>query len=370
MQRSHKIRMYPTREQEVQLLKTAGTARYAFNWALDRWKSMYEEVEKGLSDVKPTAFILSGIWTREKPSWACETARCAQQQAIMNVGVAFKNLWKGHCSYLKFKKKGHRDSFYIQNSKAWIKGKTISLPKIGKIKLAEPLRFPGKIISYTVSTYAGQWHVSVQVDTPDQSRCSAPDSVVGIDAGLKHIATASDGSVLDAPRKLSRLQINLRNAQRKLSRKQKRSRNYTKQLLRKQKIQNKIDNIRKDAVHKYTSAITKSHGTVVVESLDIKGMREQASKGLRRSLASSMMSELIRQLEYKALRVVKVDRYFPSTKTCSSCGHVQDVSLDERTFRCEACRFTCDRDLNASYNLMKAGQVMPVVPVEAAGTGC
>ena len=366
MQRAHQIRLYPTREQEIQLKKTAGASRYAYNWALAKWKSMYEAVEKRESTEKPTAFGLVNKWTQERPDWSHEVSRDAQNKAIINVGDAFKNLWKGKSQYPQFHKKGHKDSFYVPNNKAQVLNGRISLPKIGKVRLAEEIRYEGKIMSYTVSGYAGQWHVSVQVETPDKEiPCLDKASVVGIDVGLKHIAVASDGSVLDAPESLTALQQKLKWEQRKLSHKQKKSNNYHKQLKRKQKIQLRINNIRKDVSHKFTTSIAKSHGTVAIENLNIKGMMEHAGKHLRSSLAQSIMSEVLRQLEYKAHRVVKVDRFFPSSKRCSRCGHVKEqLDLSERTYKCESCGLVLDRDYNAACNLMYAGTVGPGVPVE------
>ena len=368
MQRAHKIRIYPTREQEIQLYKTAGTSRYVYNWALDQWKSMYDAFDKCLSTEKPSAFKLSAKWTRERPDWSHETYRKAQSRAIINVGIAFQNLWKGRASYPKFHKKGRKDSFYVSNDDAHIRGSYITLPKIGKVRLAEPLRYTGKIMSYVVSTYAGEWFVSVQVETnvDARPRCEAPNSAVGIDVGISHIAVASDGTVLDMPKSLHRLDEHLKALQRKLSKKARRSRNRSKALRRKQKVQRRIDNIRKDAVHKFTSTITKNHGIVVTENLNIKGMVEKGSKSLRRSLAHSLMGEVIRQVSYKAQKHVMVDRFFPSSKRCSNCGFVKaSLGLDERTYRCEACGLVIDRDYNASLNLMQAGKVIPGVPVEA-----
>ena len=368
MQRTHKIRIYPTKEQEVQLYKTAGTARYAYNWALDQWKSQYDAFDKGLSKEKPSAIKLSAKWTKERPEWSHETYRGSQTRAIMNVGTAFQNLWKGRASYPKFHKKGRKDSFYVDNAHAYIEDNRISLPKIGKVRLAESLRYTGKIMSYVVSTYAGQWFVSVQVELTSDARprCEAPDSSVGIDVGLSHVAVASDGTVLDMPKSLKRLDEHLKALQRKLSKKAKRSRNRSKALRRKQKVQRRIDNIRQDAVHKFTSTITKNHGIVVTENLNIEGMKQTGHKSLRRSLAHSLMGEVIRQVSYKAQRHVMVDRFFPSSKRCSNCGFVKtNLELSERTYRCEACGLVIDRDFNASLNLMQAGKVIPSVPVEA-----
>ena len=368
MQRAHKIRIYPTREQETQLYKTAGTSRYVYNWALDQWKLMYDAFDKGLSQEKPSAFKLSAKWTRERPDWSHETYRKAQSRAIINVGTAFQNMWKGRAAYPKFHKKGRKDSFYVSNDDAHIRGSHITLPRIGKVRLAEPLRYTGKIMSYVVSTYAGEWFVSVQVETnvDARTRCEAPNSSVGIDVGLSHIAVASDGTTLDMPKSLKRLDAHLKALQRKLSKKAKRSRNRSKALRRKQKVQRRIDNIRQDAVHKFASTVTKNHGIVVTEDLNLKGMMQTGHKPLRRSLAHSLMGEVIRQVSYKAQRHIQVDRFFPSSKRCSNCGFVKaSLDLSERTYKCEACGLVIDRDLNASINLMQAGKVIPGVPVEA-----
>ena len=367
MQRAHKIRLYPTKEQEVQLLKTAGTSRYAYNWALAEWKKSYADYADGKSTVKPSALKLSARWTQERPEWAEEVNRGSQTKAILNVGVAFQNLWRGIGKYPKFHKKGRRDSFYVDNSKAYISGNRINLPKIGKVKLAEPLRYTGKILSYTVSHYAGQWHVAVQMEVPDAEHpCKQLDSVVGIDVGLKHIAVASDGSVLDAPESLKKLEKKLRDRQRALSRSQRNSANHRKLLLRKQKVQNRINNIRQDVTHKFTTAIAKNHGIVVVEDLDLKGMMRQAQhRSMRRSLSHSMMGLVLQQLAYKAKELRKVDRFFPSTKTCSRCGAKKDsIDLNERTYVCSECGAVVDRDMNAAINLMKAGAVSAGVPVD------
>lgn len=367
MQRAHKIRLYPTKEQEVQLLKTAGTSRYAYNWALAEWKQMWQDVEDGKSSERPSAFKLSARWTKERPDWASEVAYCAPQKAVLNVGVAFQNLWRGKAGYPQFHKKNRKDSFYIQNSKAYISGDRINLPKIGKVKLAESLRYSGKIQSYIVSHYAGQWHVSVQVEVPDAEHpCQNPKSVVGIDVGLKHVAVASDGSVLDAPESLKRLEKKLRDRQRALSRSQRNSANHRKLLLRKQKVQNKINNIRLDAAHKFTSTIAKNHGVVVIEDLDLQGMMKKAKyRSMRCALNHSMMGLVLQQLAYKAKEFKKVDRFFPSTKQCSKCGAKKDsMDLSERTYVCSECGAVVDRDMNAAINLMKAGAVSAGEPVD------
>ena len=364
MLRAHIIRMYPTRDQHRQLCNTLGASRYAYNWALKRWESLYK------ADEKPSAFVLSKLWTVEKPEWAKETARTAQQHAILSLGKAYKSFFRGLTKKPTLHKKGGKESFYIQNTKARFYGRCINLPNIGRVKLAELLRYNGKIQGYTVTHYADQWHLVVTVDTVEDVRpvCSNKDSVVGIDVGLAVPATASDGTTCVLPEnKLKRLEKHLKKYQRRLARsKSSKTSNHLKLLKRKQKVQNRINNIRKDVSHKFTTNITKSHGTVVVEDLSIQDMKDKAEfKSLRRTFNSSMMSLILFQLEYKAQKLVKVNRYFPSSKTCSRCGHIKkDLQLSERTYTCEACGLSIDRDLNAALNLMKSGIVNPVVSVE------
>ena len=374
MNRSHVIRMYPTREQEVQLRKTAGTSRYAYNWALAKWKEMYKEYTDGVSKERPSAFKLKSLWTKERPYWAEEVNAGSPAEAILNVGKAFQNLWRGTGKYPQFHKKGRKESFYIANDKGKLYGNKMQVPCVGRVRLSEPLRYSGKVMSYTVSTYAGQWYVAVQVDTQEDVHpaCCSPQSVVGVDVGLKHIAVASDGTTCDAPDSLKRLERKLRDRQRSLSRSQRNSNNYRKRLLAKQKVQNRINNIRKDVTHKFTTTIAKNHGVVVTEDINIRGMVKKAEhRSMRRSLGHSMMGMILWQLSYKAQKHVKADRYFPSTKMCSCCGCVRDeVPLSERTYVCPACGAVIDRDMNAAVNLMKSGAVNPNVPVETASTRC
>ena len=364
MLRAHIIRMYPTKEQHRQLCNTLGASRYAYNWALKRWESLYK------ADEKPSAFGLSKLWTAEKPDWAKETSRDAQERSILNLGKAYKSFFKGLTKKPTLHKKGGKESFYIPNNKAKWYGRCINLPNIGRVKLAELLRYNGKIQGYTVTHYADQWHLVVTVDTVEDVRpkCDNINSVVGIDVGLAVPATVSDGTVCTLPEeKMQRLEKHLKKYQKRLARsKSSKTNNHKKLLKRKQRIQIRINNIRKDVSHKFTTNITKSHGTVVVEDLSVQEMKDKAKwKSLRRTFNSSMMSMILFQLEYKAQKLVKVNKYFPSSKMCSNCGHKKEnVELSERTYTCEACGLSIDRDLNAALNLMKSGMVNPVVSVE------
>ena len=362
MNRSHKIRMYPNKVQTELLKKTVGTVRYAYNWGLQRWNEQYQAFKEGKRDTKPSSFTLMKEWAKEKPGWAHETATKPQQGAFMYLGVAFTNYFKKRAERPRFHKKGGKESFYCHNDTVKWFGKKISIPGIGRVKLAENLRFEGKIMSYTVSTYAGKWYVSVQVEIPE-TEVSVPDSVCGVDVGLEnHPAYASDGTKLTLPlATLKKLESKLKRAQKALSRSQRNSHNRAKLLIKKQKVQQKINNIRQDVTHKFTTKVCKSHATIVIEDLNIEDMVKKAKcRSIRRAFGSSLMTAIHWQLSYKAKKLIKVPRFFPSSKTCSNCGAIKsELDPSIRVYKCEHCGAVLDRDYNAALNLMKLGLVKP-----------
>lgn len=363
--RSHKIRMMPTKAQERVLRQTVGTVRYAYNWALRTWNEQYQEFKDGKCSDKPSAYKLCNRWTQEKPEWASLTGRISQSRAILNVGTAFTNFWKNGAGRPAPKKRGKcRESFYISNTHAKIKNGRITIPLAGKIKLTEELRFDGKIESYTVSHYAGQWHVSVQMSIEDQRQSRA--DVVGVDVGMSNPAIASDGTALRLSSKIPKLQKRLKKSQKQLSRRKFASKNYDKQKLRKQRIQLRINNLRQDAIHKFTSQLAKNHGTIGVETLNIAGMHKSPIKNIRTGFQRSCMAEVLRQLQYKAVVCVEAPRNFPSTQLCSACGSRQKMAIQDRTYKCPSCSAELSRDLNAAINLKNyVGTVSPdIKPVE------
>ena len=186
-------------------------------------------------------------------------------------------------------------------------------------------------------------------------RSSTSTSVVGVDVGIKHWAVASDGTMLDSPKRLKHLQRELKRKQRLADRKKKGSANKRKAYLKVSRLYQRIDNVKKDAIHKVTSTISKNHGVVVIEDLCIEGMK-RGVKGIRKGVQDSAMGEIHRQLMYKCNNYIKVDRFYPSSKTCSHCGSINDaLTLSDRTYQCRVCGAVIDRDLNASINLRNEG---------------
>ena len=382
MIRVHVIKLYPTKEQEILLNKTAGACRFAWNQALSYWDKQYKEHCEDPSVKKPTTFAVAKWYMDNREEWSKEIAYSCQRQSILRLGTAFINYFKRPDAFKhpKFHKKGYDDSFDVNNDLAVFKHGRVSIPRVGRVKIAEELRFKGKICGYVVKKEAGNWFLVATVDTTEDVKplCSNPDSTVGIDVGLQHPAVASDGTVLQLPTdKLDKLEQKIKRYQKALARSKRNSKRSYKTLIKKQRTQQKINNIRKDAVHKFTTAVSKNHGTVVIEDLDIQEMRDKApAKAVRRAFNKSLMNMVHFQLSYKCQRLVKANRFYASSKLCSSCGHKkEDLKITDRVYTCEACGLTIDRDLNAALNLMhyedsiRSGADSPVALTENTGTG-
>ena len=350
IKRAHKIKLKPNKAQAVMLAKTAGTARYAYNWGLAKWNELYEAGEKC------SAYSLMSLWKQERPEWALEVGAACLQRPFMHLEGAFKAFFRGVRRYPTFHKKGLRDGFYVPNTHFKLHGNRIRLPKCGLVRMTERLRYEDvKVVSAAVKHQADGWYVVIQVELAEERRTEA-DSFVGVDVGCTQLATASDGTTCDSPAKLKDLERQLKRRQRLLSRKQKGSNNRAKARLKLSRTCQRINNIKQDAVHKFTAAVAKNHGTVCIEKLDVKDMKEGVNKYVRKGVQLSCMSEILRQLKYKCNNFIEVDRFYPSSKTCSNCHSLKaDLDLSDRVYTCQSCGLKIDRDLNAALNLLKEG---------------
>ena len=332
------------------LAKTVGVTRYCYNWGLSKWNEMHERGEKC------DPYTLSRLWTTEKPVWANEVSRQPQTKTLLDLGGAFKSFFSGRKKHPTFHKKGRHDSFYVNNVQAFIRnGTKLHLPNIGDVRMAERLRFEGKVMRFVVSRHAGMWYAGVAVELCNEPLHTVSDTIVGVDVGSKHWAVASDGSVLDRPKKIDALNSRLVRAKRTFERKQRGSHNRDKARLRVARLYKRIRDVKMDAVHKFTNTLAKNHGVVCCENLCVVGMKN-GPKPMRKAVQSSCMSELRLILQYKAKHYVEVDRFYPSSKTCSRCGAVMKrITLSTRTFRCPCCGLVRDRDLNAAINIRDEG---------------
>jgi putative transposase len=235
--------------------------------------------------------------------------------------------------------------------------------------MMEELRYSDcKIMSYTVRRKADGWYVVISVELEEERRTES-ESFVGVDVGCKQLAVASDGTVCTTPGKLKDLERQLKRRQRLLARKQRGSKNRQKARLRVSKTFQRIQNIKQDTVHKFTATVAKNHGTVCLETLDVKDMKESSSKLVRKGVQNSCMSEIHRQLCYKCNNYIEVDKYFPSSKTCSNCHSLKaDLDLSDRVYTCQSCGLKIDRDLNAALNLRQEG--FRIYTAGHAGSAC
>jgi putative transposase len=285
-----------------------------------------------------------------------DVTKCAVQEAIIDLGGAFRAFFEKRGKYPRFKKKGVHDSFCAANETGTfgVDGNRVRLPVIGWVRMCEAVRFPGTLKRATVSREADRWLVSILVETDDVRPVEHPCEVVGVDLGILALATLSDGQVIPGPKAHTALLKRLRRSSRGLSRKQRGSRNALKAKRRLARLHARIGHIRKDATHKATTLLAKSYGRIGVEDLNVRGMAR--NRCLARSIMDGGFFEFRRQLDYKCrmygATLVVADRWYPSSKTCSCCGSVKTgLVLSQRTYHCDNCRFECDRDRNAARNL-------------------
>jgi len=347
---AHKIQLYPTVEQEQQLRRAAGCSRYAWNWALAEAEKHYKETGKTVNFGK-----LKKRWNKEKPEWVLESPKDANQQPFADLQKAYRGFFKHTARHPRFKSK-HRskNSFYLSNDKFRVSGLKLRIPRMGWVRLAEELRFPGKVMSATVSRTADRWFISVQVEI-DQPASNPGTEIIGIDLGLKTFATLSTGEVIIAPKPLRKELDSLRRRSKQHSRKQKGSNNKRKSAMKLAVLHARVTNVRKDFLHKTTSALVARTKLLVIEDLSIAGM----SKLWGRTVSDLGLYEFRRQLEYKCrlndVALVIVNRWFPSSQLCSCCGNKVKIGLSERWYACSVCGFSADRDHNAALNLHTAG---------------
>nr|WP_281357468.1 RNA-guided endonuclease TnpB family protein [Brasilonema bromeliae] len=363
---SIKTKLKLTSSQKILMSKHAGISRFTYNWGLATWKALYE------SGYQPNHLTLKKFFNNEvKPvlTWIKEKGICQKitEFAFDNLGKAFKNFFQKRADYPKFKRKGRNESFTINAGGKPINlgGKRIKLPTIGWVSTYESLPHT-TTTKLTISKSAGDWYISCSYEiSPEITK--KEHEYVGVDVGIKTLATLSTGVIFFNPKAFKKAQKTLTRLQRQLSRKVRGSHRYKKQKLRISKLHRRIANIRKDATHKATTFICKNHAVVALEDLNTSGMLK--NHRLAGAVSDANFYEFRRQVEYKVIRyggtVVFVDRFYPSSKTCSNCGEIREISLSERVYVCQKCQHTQDRDLNASKNLQKyARMVKPCLDVK------
>ena len=376
---AHKIALRPNNAQATYFARASGVARFAYNWALAEWQRQYEAWKADNNQPKPSQYSLRrqlNAIKREQYPWMLEVTKNAPQMAIIQLGQAFSNFFAGRAKYPAFRKKHVHDRFTLTNDQITIDGCRIRIPLLGWVRMREPLRFSGKIMSATLSRVADKWFVSINVDTPDLSHLPKAENqgAVGVDMGISSLATLSTGESIPGAKPHKVLLNRLQRLSRSLSRKQKGSANRKKAKNKLSRLHARIANIRQDHLQQITTNLTRRYSTIGIEDLNVRGMVK--NRHLSRAISDMGFFEFRRQLEYKAEmrggEIVIADRFFASSKTCSSCGHkLETLPLSVREWECPACGKKHDRDVNAAINL-KNNAVSSTVSAcggEGAGLG-
>ena len=361
-----KVRLYPTKEQEQKLWQSVGTARFIYNWTLNKQEENYKNGGKFISDN-----VLRKELTQLKKSelkWLNDVSNNVAKQAVKDACNAYKRFFKGEANKPKFKsRRKSKKSFYNDNVKLKVKENNLVLiEKVGWIKTNEQIPIGIKYTNPRISYDNKYWYISIGIEK-EEIKEELTNVSLGIDLGLKDLAICSDGSVyknINKTRTVKKIEKKLKRLQRQVSRKyeqNKKGKEYvkTKNIIKLEKkiqqVHRKLANIRNNYLHQTTTSIVKTKPyRVVIEDLNISGMMK--NKHLSDSIRKQCFYEFTRQLEYKCkfkgIEFIKADRFYPSSKACSNCGHIKkDLKLKYRTYICSECGFVIDRDYNASLNL-------------------
>ncbi|HUY79760.1 MAG TPA: RNA-guided endonuclease TnpB family protein [Ktedonobacterales bacterium] len=371
--RAYKTELDLNQQQITACKQHAGAARYAYNWGLRRKQEVYQTTGKS-----PSAIDLHRDLNALKPTelpWMYTVSKCAPQEALRNLDAAFAHFfrrcqqqqvgrWRGKVGYPqpKTKKKG-LGSFRLTGA-IRVGAATVQLPRLGRLRLKERGYLPmsgAKVLSATVREQAGHWYVSVQVEQ-EQTIPTNTGPVVGVDLGVKALATLSDGTVIPNPKPLKRCLKKVKRLHKAVTRKQKGSNNRKKAVRKLGAQYRRVANQRLNTLHQVTTRLAKTKSVIVIEDLYVAGMLK--NHHLAQAIADVGFAEFRRQLTYKAAwygsRVVVVSRWEPTSKRCSQCGwHDAALTLADRVFRCAACGLTLDRDLNAALNILKLADSSP-----------
>src|SRR5215467_886305 len=335
MIRAHKIRLNPTPEQANYFARAAGVARFVWNWALAEWNRQYTAGEK------PTALKLKKQFNAIKRAqfpWIWDVTKNASDQPFFDLGNAFAAFFEGRAKRPKFKrKKKSKPGFYLANDQLELGDHRLWVPKLGWVNMAENLRFQGKVTGARITKTADWWFVSIQVEIPDTILIKQP-AAVGIDVGLNRLATLSTGEGVENQAFLRTALKKLRRANKRLHRRALGSKNREKARRQVARLYYRITCLRDDVLHKLTTQLASCYGIIGIEDLNLRGLLK--NRKLARSFSDASLGTLLTMLtskvEQRGGQVIKVDRFFASSKTCHACEWKwEGMELSDRVFLCQ-----------------------------------
>jgi putative transposase len=358
--KAYKYRFYPSDEQKCILARTFGCCRYVYNWALrERTDAYYQRGER--LDYEGTAQRLVTLKKRRETMWLNEVSSVPLQQALRHLDRAFRNFFEGRADYPTFKKKRNQQAAtYASNAFTW-DGASLTFAKMDaplSIVWHRPLPDSCKPSTVTITKdEANRYFVSILVEE-DIKPLEVTPQMVGLDLGLKSMVITSDGHTYGNPKFFAKDEKKLAKAQRRHAKKKKGSKNRAKARLKVARIHKKIADRRRNYQHHLSTHTIRENQVVCVESLSVKNM--VTNHCLAKAISDVGWAEFVRQLEYKAAwygrTLVKIEKWYPSSKRCFDCGHILDsLTLDERSWTCPQCGVVHDRDINAAKNILAAG---------------
>jgi len=366
MEKAYRYRLYPTTEQEKLLRQTMGCARLVYNKALAfRTEAWYERQERvGYSQ---TSSMLTNWKKEEELDFLNEVSCVPLQQGLRHLQTAFSNFFAGRAKYPNFKKKHNGGSAEFTKSAFRWKDRQVFLAKCTTpLPIRWSKQIPEGCVPSTITvklTPVGRWYVSLLVDDYTIKPLPKIDKTIGLDVGITSLIATSDGDKIANPKHFKKLRKKLKRKQKALTRKHKGSNNREKARVQVAKVHAEITDARKDFLHELTTQLIRENQTIVVEDLAIRNMVKNHKLAL--AISDASWSELIRQIAYKCewygRELIKIDRWFPSSKRCGNCGHVVDkLPLNIREWKCPKCGTEHDRDINAAKNILAAGLAVSV----------
>jgi len=365
--KTFKIRIYPNKVQKRLIDNNIGACRYIYNYMLNLKIKRYNELKENLSYNEMSSMITE-LKHEPENGWIRICDSVSLEYSIYNLNSAFQNFFDGlkknkRCGFPKFKSKKRSKLSYKTNGTIKVFKNKIKIPKIDSIKCKHSFdlsQIQKIVYAVVIKSKSDEYYINVSCEVEVKTK-QKTEQEVGIDLGIKTLATLSDGTCFENPKLYQKYKNKIEKASKKISRKKYGSKNYYKQQAKNSKIYEKINRSRIDNIHKITTFLINNYDKIIIEDLDVVGMMK--NKLLYKSLLDASFREIRNQLEYKSdwygKELIIIGRFEPTSKKCSNCGNIKEkLDLNERVYFCEECNLKINRDLNASLNILAAGMTV------------